>query len=87
MGLIRRRVLVREEASERGVAYKVSRQRDETIFRPNSSEITSKGRQKEGVLATTSLEFEFHLHFSPSTELSDFRQSARSGNELNVNKY
>ena len=31
---------------------------------------------------TTSLEFEFHLQFpcgSPSTELSDFRQSARSG--------
>ena len=42
------------------------------------------GREKEGELATTSLEFEFHLHFlcgSPSTVLSDFRQSARSGNE------
>ena len=43
------------------------------------------GREKEGELATTSLEFEFHLQFpcgSPSTELSDFRQSTRSGNEL-----
>ena len=42
-------------------------------------------REKEGELATTSLEFEFHLQFtcgSPSTELSNFRQSARSGNEL-----
>ena len=41
-------------------------------------------REKEGELATMSLEFEFHLQFpcgSPSTELSDFRQSARSGNE------
>ena len=35
-------------------------------------------------LATTSLEFEFHFQFpcgSPSTGLSDFRQSARRGNE------
>ena len=43
-----------------------------------------EGREKEGELATTSLEFEFHLQFpcgSPSTELSDFRQSARSENE------
>ena len=42
------------------------------------------GREKEGKLATTSLEFEFHLQFpcgSKSNELSDFRQSARSGNE------
>ena len=34
-------------------------------------------REKEGKLATTSLEFEFLLHFPsgfPSTELSDFRQ-------------
>ena len=40
--------------------------------------------EKEGELATMSLEFEFHLQFpccSLSTELSDFRQSARSGNE------
>ena len=39
-------------------------------------------REKEGELATLPLEFEFHLQFqgcgSPSTELSDFRQSARS---------
>ena len=42
------------------------------------------GREKEGDLGTASLEFKFHLQFpcgSPSTELSDFRQSARSGNE------
>ena len=42
------------------------------------------GREKEGDLATTSLELEFHLQFprgSPSTELLDFRQSAQSGNE------
>ena len=39
---------------------------------------------KEGELATTSLEFEFHLQFpcgSPSTEVSDFRQLVQSGNE------
>ena len=44
--------------------------------------------EKEGELATTSPEFEFHLQFpccSPSTELSDFRQSARSGNEGECN--
>ena len=44
--------------------------------------------EKEGELATTSLEFEFHLQFPcgfPSTELSDFRQSARSGNEGECN--
>ena len=38
------------------------------------------GREKKGELATTSLEIEFHVQFlcgSPSTELSDFRQSAR----------
>ena len=41
-------------------------------------------REKEGELATMSLEFEFHLQFpcgSLSTELSDFRQSTRSRNE------
>ena len=41
-------------------------------------------REKEGKLVTTSLEFEFHLQFpcgSPLIELSDFGQSARSGNE------
>ena len=42
------------------------------------------GREKEGERVTTSLEFEFHLQLpcgSPSTELSDFRQSAERGNE------
>ena len=42
------------------------------------------GREKEGELATWSLELEFHLQFpcgSPSTELSDFCQSARSRKE------
>ena len=41
-------------------------------------------QEKEGELATTSLEFEFHLQFSCgslSTELSDFCQSAPRGNE------
>ena len=41
------------------------------------------GRKKEGELATTSLEFD-HLQNpcgSPSTALSDLRQSARSKNE------
>ena len=49
------------------------------------------GREKEGKLATTFLEYEFHLQFpcgSPSTELSDFRQSERCRNKLtNVNKH
>ena len=42
------------------------------------------GQEKEGELATTSLEFEFHLQFSsgfPSTELSEFCQSVRSRNK------
>ena len=42
------------------------------------------GREKDGELPTTSLEFEFHLQFPcgfSSTELSDFCQSGRSGNE------
>ena len=42
------------------------------------------GWEKEGELATTSLEFECRLQFpcgSLSTELSDFCQTARSGNE------
>ena len=40
------------------------------------------GWEKEGEDATTSLEFEFQFPCgSPSTELSDFRQSARRGNE------
>ena len=49
------------------------------------------GREKEGKLATTSLEFEFHLQFPCgflSTELSDFCQSEQGGNKLtNVNKH
>ena len=42
------------------------------------------GREKEGELAITSLEFEFQLHFpygSPLNELSDFCQSARREND------
>ena len=42
------------------------------------------GQEKEGELATTSLEFEFRLQFpcgSQSTVLSDFRQLGRGGNE------
>ena len=51
---------------------------------PHSLQASSPGREKEGELATTSLELEFHLQFpcgSPSTELSDFHQSAQSRNE------
>ena len=47
-------------------------------------------REKEGELATTSLEFEFHLQFpcgSPSTERSDSCQSVRSGKGANANKH
>jgi len=46
------------------------------------------GQEKEGELATTSLAFEFHLQFTcgfPSTEMSDFRQSAQRS--MNVNKH
>ena len=42
------------------------------------------GREKEGELATTSLEFELRLLFpfrSLSTELSDFRKSVQSRNK------
>ena len=42
------------------------------------------GQEKEGELATTSLQFQFHLQYpcgSPSIELSDFCQSAQSGND------
>ena len=41
------------------------------------------GQENQGELAITSLEFEFHLQLpcgSPSTELSDFPQSAKSRN-------
>ena len=41
-------------------------------------------QKKEGDLVTTSLGFEFRLQFScgsPSSELSDFRQTTRSANE------
>ena len=47
------------------------------------------GREKEGELPTKFLEFESHLQFpccSSSTELSEFRQSARSGNERECKK-
>ena len=42
------------------------------------------GREKDGELVTTALEFGFHFQFpcgSPSAELSDFHQSVQSGNE------
>ena len=42
------------------------------------------GQEKEGELATASPEFQFHLQFprgSSFSGLSDFRQSAESGNE------
>ena len=50
-------------------------------------EALAAGREKEGELTTTSLEFKFHPPpirpiplWLPVTQLSDFRQSARSGN-------
>ena len=52
-------------------------------------EALEAGREKEEELATTSLEFGFHFQFpcgSPSTELSDFRQSAWRGNERECKK-
>ena len=57
---------------------------------------SSRGRYggeagKGGRACNFALEFEFQLQFqgcgSPSTELSDFRRSARSGNELECNKH
>ena len=44
---------------------------------------TGRSAGGESLQLRLSLEFEFHLQFpwgSPSTELSDFRQSARYGN-------
>ena len=48
------------------------------------------GREKEGELATTSLEFEFHLQFpcgSPSTELLDSANQREAETRANVNKH
>ena len=58
---------------------------DDHIVEYYSLRASSPGRSGGGAgKGSTSLEFEFRLQFpcgSPSTELSDFRQSARSGNE------
>ena len=46
-------------------------------------------REKQEEIATTSVEFKLRLQFPydfPSTELSDFAQSARSGNEREYRK-
>ena len=48
------------------------------------------GREKEGELATTSLECEFHLQFpcgSPSTELSDSANQREAETSAIVNKH
>jgi len=48
------------------------------------------GREKEGELATTSLEFKFHLQHScgsPLSEVSDFGQSAQTRNKIQCNKH
>ena len=48
------------------------------------------GREKEGELATTSLEFEFHLQFPcgfPSTELLDSANQREAETRANVNKH
>ena len=53
-------------------------------LRTSSPQRSGGAREKEGELTTTSLEFEYNLQYpcgSPSTELSDLRQSARSRNE------
>ena len=55
-----------------------------TVFQASSPEPSGSMAGKGRELATTSLEFEFHLQFPcgfPSTKLSDFRQSAQSGNK------
>ena len=60
------------------------------ILRASTPCAPAAGLKKEGELANTSLEFEFHLQIpcgSRSTEVSDFRQSARSGNERECNKH
>ena len=65
-------------------------EREEVAFKQALRGALAAEREKEGKLATTSLEFEFLLQFAafPSTELSDFRQSERCGNKLtNVNKH
>ena len=64
--------------------YFVKRQVTESKLTRRFLACEQAGREKKGELATTFPEFEFHLQFpcgSPSTELSDFHQSARSGNE------
>ena len=59
-------------------------------LRASSPGVLAAGRVKEEKLATTSLEFEFHLKFpcgSSSTELSYFHSLVQSGKEHNVNKH
>ena len=60
------------------------------ILRASTPCAPAAGQKKEGELKKTSLEFEFHLQIpcgSRLTELSDFRQSARSRNERECNKH
>ena len=64
--------------------YFVKRQVTESKLTRRFLACEQAGREKKGELATTFPEFEFHLQFpcgSPSTELPDFHQSARSRNE------
>ena len=63
---------------------KAKRKGNNTVCEQALQGALAAGREKEGELATTSLEFEFHLQFpcgSQLNELSDFRQSARNENE------
>ena len=65
------------------------RARGSGSLRASSPGALAVHREKEEELATEALEFEFHLQLpcgSPSTELSDFPQSARSGNECETLK-
>ena len=62
-------------------------------FNPVGGVVRGTGRVQSGgaesLQLRLSLEFEFHLQFpwgSPSTELSDFRRSARYGNEREYKK-
>ena len=72
------------EFNSRKVRLYLTNQRAQISLRASSPGCSGGGAGKGRELATTSVEFQFHLQFpcgSSSTELSDFRQSAWNGNE------
>jgi len=81
------------------VLFDFSRRADVSYFLPPAGGIVCEqalrgdlavGREKEGELATTSLEFEFRHQRScgsPLSELSGFGKSAQTRNELQCNKH